>query len=80
MVLLKVKNSSKEGNIVLDGFGGSGSALIAAEQINRICYTMELDAKYIDVIVKRYIQFKNNSKDVYLLRENEKISYSEVFK
>ena len=41
---------------------------------------MELDAKYIDVIVKRYIQFKNNSKDVYLLRENEKISYSEVFK
>lgn len=75
-----IKNSSKEGDIVLDGFGGSGSTLIAAEQLNRICYTMELDAKYIDVIVKRYIEFKGNSENIYLLRENEKISYSEVFK
>lgn len=49
-----IKNSSKENDIVLDLFGGSGSTLIAAEQINRICYIMELDPKYCDVIVKRY--------------------------
>jgi site-specific DNA-methyltransferase (adenine-specific) len=47
-------NNSKEGDIVLDLFGGSGSTLIACEQKNRICYMMELDPKYCDVIRKRY--------------------------
>ncbi|MCI8655482.1 MAG: DNA modification methylase [Clostridia bacterium] len=49
-----IKNSSKENNIILDLFGGSGSTLIAAEQTNRISYLMELDPKYCDVIVKRW--------------------------
>jgi len=49
-----VKNSSKAGDIVLDQFGGSGSTLIACEQLNRICYINELDPKYCDVIRKRY--------------------------
>ena len=49
-----IKNSSYENDIILDLFGGSGSTLIAAEQIQRICYTMELDPKYCDVIVKRW--------------------------
>ena len=57
-----IKNSSKEEDIVLDVFGGSGSTLIAAEQTNRICYTMELDPKYCDVIRKRYENFMNNRK------------------
>ena len=47
-------NSSKEGDIVLDPFGGSGSTLIAAEQLGRTCYTMELDEKYCDVIINRW--------------------------
>lgn len=47
-------NNTKEGDLVLDPFGGSGSILIAAEQLNRTCYTMELDPKYCDVIRKRY--------------------------
>ena len=51
-----IKNSSKAGDIVLDPFLGSGSTLIAAEQTNRICYGMELDPKYVDVIRKRYAQ------------------------
>lgn len=46
--------SSKKGSIVLDLFGGSGSTLIAAEKLNRKCYMMELDPKYIDVIIKRW--------------------------
>ena len=49
-----IKSSSREGEIVLDVFGGSGSTLIACEQLNRICYMMELDPKYCDVIIKRY--------------------------
>jgi len=49
-----IKNSSKENEIIVDVFGGSGSTLIAAEQANRTCYMMELDPKYCDVIVKRW--------------------------
>lgn len=49
-----IKNSSLEKDIVLDLFGGSGSTLIACEQLNRRCFTMELDPKYCDVIIKRW--------------------------
>lgn len=51
-----IQNSSKENEIILDLFGGSGSTLIAAEQIERIAYLMELDPVYCDVIVKRWEQ------------------------
>lgn len=54
-----VKQGYKEGSIVLDLFGGSGSTLIACEQTNRICYMLELDPKYCDVIRKRYAKFIN---------------------
>lgn len=49
-----LKNSTKEGDIVLDGFGGSGSTLIACEQLDRTCYTMEIDPKYAQVIIDRW--------------------------
>lgn len=49
-----IENSSKKEDIVLDFFGGSGSTLIACEQLNRNCYMMELDPKYIDVIIDRW--------------------------
>jgi len=52
-----ISNSSNENNIVLDLFGGSGSTLIACEQLSRVCYMMELDPKYVDVIIKRWEQF-----------------------
>jgi DNA modification methylase len=52
-----IKNSSKVGWKVLDLFGGSGSTLIAAEQLQRKAYLMELDEKFCDVIVKRWEQF-----------------------
>lgn len=50
----QIKNSTKKGNIVLDLFGGSGTTIIACEQTGRIGYSMELDPKYCDVIIKRY--------------------------
>lgn len=60
-----IRNVTKENDIVLDVFGGSGSTLIACEQLNRKCYMMELDPHYISVIIERYINFTGN--DVYRL-------------
>ena len=57
LVVRATRNSSKKDNIVLDTFGGSGSTLIACEQLNRVCYTMELDPVYVDVIIDRWEQF-----------------------
>lgn len=54
MLCQLIKNSSEENQVILDLFGGSGSTLIACEQMNRTCYTMELDPKYCDVIIKRW--------------------------
>ena len=55
----QIKNSSKKDDLVIDLFGGSGSTLIACEQLNRKCYTMELDPKYCDVIIKRWETLTN---------------------
>lgn len=52
-----IKSSSREGETVLDVFGGSGSTLIACEQLNRKCYCMELEPKWCDVIIKRWETF-----------------------
>lgn len=74
-----INNSSLTNSIVLDPFGGSGSTLIACAQTNRSCYTMELDEKFCDVIVKRYIEFNSgNVDDVYLIRAGNKIKFSDV--
>jgi DNA modification methylase len=61
-----------------DVFGGSGSTLIACEQLNRTCYMMELDPIYCDVIVQRYINLKGHNGDVYLERDGNKIAFSNV--
>jgi len=53
----RVYNTNNKDQIVYDGFGGSGSTLIACEQTNRNCYMMELDPNYCDVIRKRYYKF-----------------------
>ena len=50
----QIRNSTRRGEKVLDTFGGSGSTLLACEQLGRVCYTVELDPKYCDVIIKRY--------------------------
>ncbi len=50
----QIRNSTRQGEKVLDTFGGSGSTLLTCEQLGRVCYTVELDPKYCDVIIKRY--------------------------
>lgn len=52
-----IRNTTERGAVVLDLFGGSGSTLIACEQLDRICYMMELDPRYCDVIIKRWENF-----------------------
>lgn len=54
-----VKNSSKRNDIVLDLFGGSGTTIVACEQLNRRAYLMELDPAYVDVIIDRYQKLTN---------------------
>jgi DNA modification methylase len=78
LVAYPIQNSSLTNCIVLDPFGGSGSTLIACEQTNRICYTIELDEKYAEVIVKRYIEQLGTDEGVFLLRNGEKQSYKEL--
>lgn len=78
MLAYAILNSSMSNCIVLDPFGGSGSTLIACEQTGRICDMIELDEKYCDVIVKRYIEQVGNSDSVYLIRDGEKQAYSEL--
>lgn len=73
-----IQNSCMSNCIVLDPFLGSGSTLIACEETNRICYGIELDEKFADVIVRRYIEKVGGSDGVFLLRGNEQIPYSEV--
>lgn len=64
--------------IYIDPFAGSGSTLIACEQTGRICYAIELDEKYCDVIVKRYIEQIGNDKSVKVLRGGKEYSFTEV--
>lgn len=78
LIAYPIMNSSLTNSIVLDPFGGSGSTLIASEQTDRICYMIELDEKYCDVIAKRYIEQVGTDEDVYVIRNNKKIAYSEL--
>lgn len=78
LVVYPIKNSSKIGDLVFDPFGGSGSTLIACQETDRICCTIELDEKYADVIVNRYIDYVGGNEDVYLIRNGEKIPYCDL--
>ncbi len=71
-----ILNSSKTDDIILDSFGGSGSTLIACEQTNRRCRMIELDQKYVDVIVKRWQNLTNQN--AILLKTGE--SFNEILK
>lgn len=78
LVAYPIMNSSLTNCIVLDPFGGSGSTLIACEQSDRICFTIELDEKYCDVIVKRYIEQVDGADSVSVIRNGATMKYAEV--
>lgn len=78
LVAYPIQNSSMSNCIILEPFAGSGSTLIACEQLGRICYAIELDEKYADVIVKRYIEYVDSYEEVFLIRDGEKILYKDT--
>lgn len=73
-----LKQCTQANNIVLDGFLGSASTLMACEQMDRICYGVELEPKFVDVAVRRYIEYKGNSSNVYVERDGKQLTYDEA--
>lgn len=78
LIAYPIQNSSKKDVIILDPFGGSGSTLIACERMGRICYTVEIDEKYCDVIVKRYISAVGTVDGVSVIRNGIRSAYDQV--
>ncbi len=78
LIAYPIMNSSMSNCIVLDPFGGSGSTLIACEQTGRICHTIELDEKFCDVIVRRYIEQVGSAANVTVERDGQSYSFSEL--
>ena len=78
LVAYPIMNSTMTGCLVLDPFGGSGSTLVACEQTGRTCYTVELDEKFCDVIVKRYIDQVGSAEGVTVLRDGLTYRFDEI--
>lgn len=75
-----ISNSTQENGIVIDTFGGSGSTMMACEQMNRTCYMMELDEKYASVILRRYVEDTGDEDHVFCMRDGKKILYKNIVK
>ena len=81
LIAYLIRQCTQTNGLVLDGFLGSASTLIACEQLGRICYGVELEPKFVDVAVKRYLEFRDgDAADVYVERSGEKIPYERVEK
>lgn len=78
LLAMPMKNSTQTNGVVLDPFGGSGSSLICAERLNRTAYLMELDEKFVDVIVNRYVESVGSADGVFVQRDGVAIPYAEV--
>ena len=78
LLAIPIQNSTQTNGVVLDPFGGSGSTLICAEQLGREAFLIELDEKFVDVIVNRYIEAVGNADGVFVERDGASLPYSEV--
>lgn len=78
LVTKLITNSSHRGDLVLDLFGGSGTTLIACDQIGRKAYLMELDEKYVDVIVRRYLKSVGSYDNCFLIRDGKQIPLTDI--
>ncbi len=79
LVAYPIRLSSQENGIILDMFGGSGSTLMAADQMNRICYTSELDPQYASAIVRRYAAAHAGTDDIKVIRDGVELPCGEVY-
>ena len=81
LIAYLIRQCTQTNGLVLDGFLGSASTLIACEQLGRVCRGVELEPKFVDVAVKRYLEFRDgDAADVYVERDGEKIPYERVEK
>ena len=79
LIAYLVKLCTQTNGIVLDGFLGSASTLIACEQLDRVCYGVELEPKFVDVAVARYAQFKEGrTDDIFVIRDGQKLTLEEA--
>ena len=79
LIAYLIRQSTMSNGLVLDGFLGSASTLIACDQLDRICYGVEIEEKFVDVAVNRYISSKGGRyEDVYVMRNGQKLKYDEV--
>ena len=79
LIAYPMRNSSQVNGVVLDLFGGSGSTLIVAEQLDRTACLMELDTKYASVIVRRFAAYCGNTDSISVIRNGEKLACKEVY-
>jgi DNA modification methylase len=75
----KIIQIANKAQTVLDVFGGTGTTLIACEQLNRKCYMAELDERYVSVIVNRWLNFTGRKDEIFCIRDGQKLTYDEVF-
>lgn len=81
LIAYLIKQSTQTNGIVLDGFLGSASTLIACEQLDRQCRGIEIEPKFVDVACARYAEFKGGiTSDIYVERDGEKIPYADLVK
>lgn len=79
LIAYLISQCTQSNGLVLDAFLGSASTLIACEQLNRSCFGIEMEPKFVDVAVKRYLQLKNDdASDVYVIRNGQKIGYADI--
>ncbi len=79
MIAYLIKQCTQSNGIVLDGFLGSASTLMACEQLDRICYGVELEPKFVDVAVKRYAQFRDGkTDDISVIRDGKTIRFDDL--
>ena len=78
LIAYLIKQSTQTNGLVLDGFLGSASTLIACEELNRICYGIEIEPKFVDVAVKRYLNLVGSDEDINLLRDGKEYKYEDV--
>lgn len=79
LIAYPIRNSSQENGIVLDLFGGSGTTLIACEQLDRTAYVMEIDPKFASTIVRRYTAFRRGTGDIRVIRYGKEMDCQEVY-
>ena len=78
LIAYLIEQCTQSNGLVLDGFLGSASTLVACVQLNRVCFGIEMEPKFVDVAVKRYAQLLESADDVYVMRDGKRLTLAEA--